>query len=154
MNNITTKLSAAAASIATADLVITKSGTVKEPDFTMSSNTGILFTPITNNSDKNYCDDYSVGSWPESMPAAWEASCPGISEKTTAYVSDFKYTVIAGATIENYKASGSSQIYVAKAANYDDATKQGFYAFGATNINTTSLNNGDVAVSLKIYRVQ
>ena len=150
--NLATCTAVDAANIATADLVITKSGSVKDPDFTISSNTGVLFAPITNGSDNNYCDDYEVDFWPESMSAEWDASCPGISNKKTAYVSDFKYFVITGLTIENYIANGSSQIYVAKAANYDEVTKKGFFAFGVTK--NSSLTNGDVAVILKIYRVQ
>ena len=124
---------------AAADLIFSKTGNTRESDVKVDCAAGSFITPIINGDLPPFDDDFDADNWPETMLSR------------SAYVSDFKFTSIAGTTVENM-IENSSQIYVVKTAAYNAETGAGFYPFAI--IDETEINNGERTLTLKIYKVQ
>lgn len=123
---------------ATADMFFTvEGGTAKEPELKVTSNSGVVFTPITNDADSDISDDWGVGFWPEEQAG-----------RTSAYVSDFKYRIATGKSIDNF-IENALLIYIAKTPSANKETGDGVYPFAMTDRSRDANNN--YTITLKIY---
>ena len=114
-----------------ADIVFQATGTRDDPDMTLSSGTGFLFSPLSD-------DKYEVNAWPEN------GRPPAVANK-----SDFVYGTIDKKTIEDLIIY-SNRIYVAAAPTFNDETGDGFYAFAITSHERG--NGKNFNFTLKVYR--
>lgn len=123
----------------TADIVLSKGK--DKGSVIIGSGNGTLFTPISNENDSNYDDDYDTSMWPED-----ENGRPAV-------VSDFKYRTITKTQIPDAIEAGSpsQSIYIALTPNGDPATGAGFYAFGISEASNGDAN-GDFTLTLKVYK--
>ena len=122
-----------------ADILFTKVTVSGNSEVVVTSNTGTLFTPITNSDKLPSTDDYEVDFWPEDV------------NNRSAYVSDFHFKTIAGDKIENL-IENAAFIYIAKTTAYNATTGAGFYPFAVTKYSEN--NHKHFNMTIKIYKVQ
>ena len=118
---------------ATAAIVVKATGT---GEVNITSEVGTLFSPITNDDDKNWDDDWSKGYYPEN------------NLDRDVYMSDFRYKVLAATSIDNIISEDAGLVYVGQNASTGD----NIFAF--VLVGSLETTNKDFTLNFHVWKVK